>query len=169
MLRRVLLGLLKGGLIGALLGALVLFGLGITTLSGWAGYLAAVLGGVTVALIAGKPIWEKGAWVEVLLKSVAGALGGAGLFYVIDRYFGASGDAAGGSALAGQPLLVLPLVATILAMLFEADNTGDDQESPSPSKKQRVESLAAEPLESDAEEPAPGETQARRRSTRAGS
>ena len=168
MLRRLLFGLLKGGLLGAALGALLVFGLGVPALAGFGGYLAVMLTGVLVALVAGKPIWEKGAWVEVLLKGVVAALLSAGAFYVIAHYVTGTAATADLVPFGQQPLFVLPGVATLLAMLFEADNTKDDG-PPDPSEKKRVDMADNVFEEDDAADQIAPELEASHKSRRAGS
>src|SRR5690349_5624070 len=127
MLRRILLGVLKGTLIGGLVGVLFVYGLGIPLLAGFAGYLAAIVTGIVVALLAGKPIWARGAWIEVLLKGVAAALLGAGALYGVRAFLDASLAVGplGQGLLSELPLVMLPLVATLLAVFFEVDNTAE--------------------------------------------
>lgn len=142
MLRRLLLGVLKGTLIGAFVGSLMVFVLGVSLMTGFLGYLAAVFTGVCVALLAGKPIWTRGAWIEVLLKGVAAAVLGAGLLYGVRSFLDTSlalGSLGVGS-LSQLPLVMLPLLATVLAVFFEVDNTDEPAERSAgdPQKKLRV-------------------------------
>lgn len=131
MLRRLLLGFLKGGLVGGALGAVLVFGLGITALTGLLAYAMTVAAGIIVALVAGKPIWAKGAWVEVLLKAVAAVPAAAGLVFAARHVLqGTISLGPLGSGPASQlPLVMLPLVTTLLATFFEMDNT-DEQGAP---------------------------------------
>ncbi len=162
MLRRFLLGTLEGALIGAALGALLVYGLHIALLAGVLGYLAAVVTGLCVAAIAGKPIWARGAWVEVLLKAIAAAaLGAAGMF-LMRHYLDVSLSAGplGTGLPAELPLVALPFLATVLAIFFELDNTGDDEEI-APAKAsvrepelKRFPEQDASPLEEEDAEPA---------------
>jgi hypothetical protein len=125
MLLRLVLGLLKGGVLGGAIAALLVFGLGVANLTGLFAYLSVMLTSVLVALVAGKPIWARGAWVEVLLKGVAAATLSAGLMYAMQRYL--PGEVAiGATPLSQLPLFYLPSVAMLLAIFFEIDN--DDTE-----------------------------------------
>lgn len=129
MLRRLLLGLLKGSLIGAGIGSLLVFGFGVPLLNGGFAYLAVVLTGVFVALLTGKPVWTRGAWVEVLLKGIAAALLAAGLLFGVQRYLDTAltlGPNLTGS-LSQLPIVILPLVATVLSIFFEVDNTDEPE------------------------------------------
>ena len=140
MLRRLLLGVLKGTLIGALLGSLLVFVLGVSLMTGFLSYLAAVFTGVCVALLAGKPIWARGAWIEVLLKGVAAAVLGAGLLYGVRTFLDTSlalGSLGTGS-LSQLPLVMLPLLATVLAVFFEVDNTDEPAERPEDDRQKRL-------------------------------
>ncbi len=149
MLKRLLIGLVKGVLVGGFLGVVLVKGFGIVTMGVWAAYLLAVLAGVLSGLVAGKPIWTAGARVEATLKAAVGALLGAGLMYVVQRWLGLHLDLGPlGQGSVGQlPIVSLPLIAAALSMLFEIDNTGNDEpEAKAPgtaAKKQRVAGGAA--------------------------
>lgn len=142
MLRRFLLGMLKGILIGGLVGSLWVFGLGLPLMAGFPSYLAAIFTSVCVALLAGKPIWARGAWIEVLLKSIAAALLGSGVLYAVRNWLDTlvSAGPLGQGALSELPLLMLPLVATLLAVFFELDNTDEPgtESSNANSRRQRI-------------------------------
>jgi len=127
MLRRLLVGVLKGTLIGGLVASLWVYGLGIPLVVGVLGYVAAILTGVFAALVAGKPIWARGAWIEVLLKSVVAALLGAGVMYAFRSWLDAaiSVGPLGEGLLSTLPFVMLPLLATVLAVFFEVDNTDE--------------------------------------------
>lgn len=132
MLKRLLIGLVKGVLLGGVLGLVLVKGLGMATMGVWAAYLLAVVAGVLSGLVAGKPIWAEGARIEAGLKAVVGALLGAGLMYGVRRWLGLHLDLGqfGQGSVADLPIVSLPLVATALSMLFELDNTGDDEDEP---------------------------------------
>jgi hypothetical protein len=140
MLRRLLLGLLKGTLLGGALGLVLVFGFGVSSLTGVPAYGAAILAGVCAALVAGKPIWASGAWVEVLLKSIAAAAVSVVLLWVMRTYLPVSASLGplGSGPLSGLPLFVLPGLASLLAILFELDNNGDVPASVAPRPNQRV-------------------------------
>lgn len=148
MLKRLLMGLVKGVLVGGLLGVVLVKGLGIATMGVWLAYGLAVITGVLSGLVAGKPIWAKGARIEASLKAVVGALLGAGAMYVIQRWLGVHLDLGQfGQGSVGQlPIVSLPLVATALSLLYEIDNTGgdeDESEAPSTSGKKQKKRVAA--------------------------
>jgi len=168
MLRRILLGVLKGTLIGALVGVLFVYGLGIPLLAGVAGYLAAIVTGVFVALLAGKPIWASGAWIEVLLKGVAAAVLGAGALWAVRAFLEASISVGplGQGLLSELPFVMLPLVATLLAVFFEVDNTDEPEATPpgDHAKRLRVNGDGAASDEADALEPASERAEQRRAS-----
>lgn len=52
MLKRALLGLVKGAVVGGLLGVAFVFGLGMPVFAAWAAYLGAVLTGALTGLLA---------------------------------------------------------------------------------------------------------------------
>lgn len=138
MLRRILFGLLKGALVGGVLGALLVFGLGMPVMQPWLAYLAAVVTGALTGLVAGKPIWTAGARVEAGLKAAVGAvIAGLGML-ALRKWLNVNLDlgALGKGGLGSLSIASLPLIATVLGLLFEADNTGE--EGP-PETKKRVE------------------------------
>lgn len=131
------------GLVGGAVAALAVKVFGIVTLSALAAYPLAVLVGVLVGLLAGKPIWAKGARVEAGLKAAFGALVASGLMYALRTWLGFDLDlsSAGlGQGAAGLlPVIAFPSVAFVLSLLFEVDNMfgkGDDQADQG--KKKRV-------------------------------
>lgn len=140
MVGRVLLGVLKGLLIGGLVSGGVLWGLGVTTFGGpLIATLLAVITGILVGFLAGKPIWASGARIEAYLKAAVGALLAALLMWLVRRYLGEIPDLSSlGIEVSGPvgeiPWLTLPLIGAVLALLFDLDNTGDEEEV----KKARV-------------------------------
>ena len=171
MLKRTLVGLLKGIVVGAVLGLAVVYGLGMPVFAAWVAYLAAVLTGALTGLVAGRAIWEKGARIEAGLKAAAGAVVAAGAMFAIRKWLNVPADlGALGKGLLGElPIASLPLIATGLALFFEIDNTG---ESAQPPAKKRVDAVgqlrldgngAAEERElGEANEDVPASEEARR-------
>lgn len=134
MVKRLVVGLVKGLVTGAVVAALLVQGLHLASFGGaLLAYVAAVVTGVLVGLVAGKPIWSKGARIEAGLKAFAGALLAAGAMYAIRRWLNMHVDltalSAGAGALGELPATSLPLLATVLAVIFELDNTGDDEDA----------------------------------------
>lgn len=171
MVGRLVIGLVKGVLVGAVLAAVLVLGLHIETFGGALfAYLAAVVSGVLVGFVAGKPIWQKGARIEAGLKAFAGALLAAGAMFAIRRWLGMHVDLsafhAGSGAIGDLPATSLPLVATALAVIFELDNTGDDDASPRESAKAtraRVAAGSAAGALDEEDEPEAGARQTRRK------
>jgi hypothetical protein len=161
------MGLLKGALVGGLLGAVCIYGLGMPVVAAWLAYLGAVLAGALTGLVAGRPIWAKGARIEAGLKAGAGALLAAAGMFAIRKWLGVSLDlgALGHGVIGDLPIVAFPMVATALALFFEIDNTGGE---PEPPKKTRVESVelgsdaAAEAEEAPLEEEEDAVDKARR-------
>jgi hypothetical protein len=125
MLRRLGLGFLKGLIVGAGVGAAFQLGLA-WTLPGLAGYLAAMGTGATAGVLAGRPPWKHDAWIESLLKAVAG-LGVGALVYWLTSYVDAPIPLDLPGAIAGTPwravpLVALPLVGAVFGTLVELDN-----------------------------------------------
>lgn len=168
MLRRLLLGVLKGILIGGLVGSLLVFGLGMPLMTGFLSYLAAIVTGVGAALLAGKPVWARGAWIEVLLKSVAAAVLGFGVLYAVRNWLDTTLSAGplGQGSFSELPLLMLPLVATVLAVFFEIDNTDEPpaETRDGDAKRLRVNGEAEDADQTGALEPASERAEQRRAS-----
>lgn len=129
MLKRLLVGLILGLLIGGLVG----FGVAQvlpTAMAGILGYALAAATGVLVGLVAGKPIWAKGAAVEAGLKAVVGALLGAGILFGL-RFLSLQIPAVAdvpAAEIGRHAIAPLLAVATLLAIFYELDNTGGDEE-----------------------------------------
>jgi hypothetical protein len=146
MVRRLILGPIKGLLIGGALALILVKGLGVMTFGAAVAYSCAALTGVLAGLLAGKPVWAKDARVEAGLKAVVGAGLAAGLMFALRRWAGipldVSGFGGGAGALGELPLVSLPLIAITLALLFDLDNTRDEAASTeaggTPVPKQRV-------------------------------
>lgn len=161
MLKRVLVGLLKGVLVGGALGAGLAMGLGVVVFPAWLAYVMAIVTGAATGLVAGKPIWAKDARIEAGLKAVAGAVV-AGLAMVgIRQWLGVNIDLGelGKGALGDLPLTSLPLVATLLALFFEIDNTGEPPKAEGekrqrvPAEKSRLDNLLEDIVEEEAPPP----------------
>jgi hypothetical protein len=142
MFKRLFVGLFVGIVMGGLAAAALIKGLHVLTFAS-AGmgvtlaYVAALATGACVALIAGKPVWAKGAWIEVGLKAFFGSLLAAGGMFALRRWVGMSVDltqfGAGAGTLGSLPATALPIIATGLSVLFELDNT-DPPEEKAPAK-----------------------------------
>lgn len=165
MLKRLILGLVKGLAIGGALGAALFFGVQSVQQGGVAGVAAYglyALIGALAGVLAGKPPWLKGAWVESLLKGLFGLAVGAGLFALASRFLGGQNPvmvpAFGGGAemaLFKHPLLMAPGIATIYAMLVELDNTGEVE--PEPKSGVRIRSIDDIKVDEDEEAEASSE------------
>jgi len=130
---RLLVGLIKGILLGGIIGY-ALSAAGLTLLPAWAAYGGAVLVGLLVALVAGKPIWAEDARIEVGAKAVAGAVVAPGLMALVRNFlemglpFSPSTlpgvAAADGITLGTFAITSFAIVAAVLAGFFDADNDG---------------------------------------------
>lgn len=142
---RVILGLLKGGLIGAAIGAGA-FKLGIT-----GGLLAlvtyAVIGGV-VGMLCGRPPWRQDTFWTTALKGIFGAVIGGALFWGAGKLFGgahlafaAKLGAPADRPLVDIPLLLGPVVGALWGLFVEVDDGGSTDKTaakagqPAPKKK----------------------------------
>jgi hypothetical protein len=153
MFKRLISGLVIGIVMGALAAAAVIKGLGVVSFLDQSGlaYVAALATGAFVGLVAGKPVWAKGAWIEVGLKAFFGSLLAAGGMFALRKWGGMSLDlssiGAGAGELRDLPSATLPLLATALSVLYEVDNTDSPVERNGvrtiPSPKTRVASMKA--------------------------
>jgi hypothetical protein len=134
MVKRLGLGMLIGAIVGALFaaGAIAAFqGAGMWTNAIFAYVFAAATGGLT-GLVAGKPIWAKGAMIEAWLKAFVGALLAAAGMFALGKWGGDAPLAIAQlhitkDALAAQPATSLPIVAAVLGALFGLDNTPEKE------------------------------------------
>jgi hypothetical protein len=138
MIVRLLKGLAIGLALGGGVGAALFFGAGIWQMGPLVAYGVAAALGVLTGLFAGKPIWSTDGKIEAGLKAVAGALVAAGFMFAARRWvqvdvpnalvppglFNATHPLSPHWASISQaPLVVLPAIATALALFFELDNT----------------------------------------------
>jgi hypothetical protein len=140
MFKRLIVGIVIGIVMGALAAAAVVKGLAVTSFldRSMLAYVAALATGAFVGLVAGKPVWAKGAWIEVGLKAFFGSLLAAGGMFALRKWGGMSLDLSAIGAGAGQirdlPTVTLPVIATVLSVLYEVDNTESPAESGSVAK-----------------------------------
>jgi hypothetical protein len=124
---RLLLGLLKGGVVGAAIGAGA-FKLGIS-----GGFLAfvtyAVVGGLT-GILCGRPPWRQDTVWTTALKGIFGAVIGGVLYWGAGKLFGGMHVAFAGKLgvpdrpLVDLPVLVGPLVGAVWGAFVELDDGG---------------------------------------------
>ena len=139
MLKRLLTGLVLGLVVGSIFGY-ALFRVAPDAMSGVLGYAFAALVGVVIGLVAGKPIWAKGAGVEAGLKAAIGAVLGCGLLLAL-RYVPLHVPALGEvpAAQLGRHLIgSLAAISTLLAVFYELDNSGDDDSAKHAPTRKRV-------------------------------
>ena len=160
-LLRLLSGLLKGLVLGAVAG-FALAKLGFAVPAALVAYGAAAILGVLVACIAGKPIWAKGARIEVGMKALVGALLAPALLYVARRWVsfelpfdlgGMVGLESVKAPIGTWAITSYAMVAAVLAGFFDVDN--DPRSEPAVKDKagkpgaQRIETGAAAPGDHD--------------------
>lgn len=129
MLKRLIVGIILGVVIGGLLGY-GLFQVLPGVMAGVLGYAFAAATGVIVGLVAGKPIWAKGAQIEAGLKAFVGALLSMGLLFGI-RFIGLTIPEVAGipaAEIGRHAVASLVTISTLLAIFYEVDNTGGDEE-----------------------------------------
>lgn len=125
---RVILGLLKGGLIGAAIGAGA-FKLGIA-----GGFLAlvvyAVIGGV-VGMLCGRPPWRQDTFWTTALKGIFGAVIGGALYWGAGKLFGGAHlafvtklGAPADRPVIDIPLLLGPVIGAAWGLFVEVDDGG---------------------------------------------
>jgi hypothetical protein len=127
---RVLLGLVKGGMVGAVVGfAASRVGLG----AGATAWLVYGVVGFLVGLVCGKPPWRQETVWTSIVKGVIGLAVCMGLFWVSRKVFGGMqapaqllaplgvGD---GRALVSVPALLGPLIGIVYGVFVEVDDGG---------------------------------------------
>ena len=164
MVKRLFVGLFLGAVIGAIVAAILVQGLGMTTfdasvLGPTAAYLAALVTGALTGLVAGKPIWSGDGKMEAGLKAFFGALLALGGMFVLRQWVHVTTDLsalkAGADELGHLPAASLPVIAAVLAMVFELDNSGEAKEKDGASKRpadSKVRVGAEEDADADAED-----------------
>ena len=134
MVRRLVLGLLKGLALGGAVAAALVAGLGVTRVETWLAFVCATMTGLLAGLVTGKPLWAQNAKVEAGLKGFFGALLAAGGLFALRTWFNPGLDLtafnAGEGPLAELPAAYLPLLAGVLGALFEVDNTPSGTSTP---------------------------------------
>jgi hypothetical protein len=135
---RLLLGLLKGGVVGAALGAGA-FKLGIA--GGVLGTITyAVIGGL-VGILCGKPPWRQDTVWTTTLKGIFGAVVGGAIYWGLGKLLPGTHLAftaklgAPDRALIDIPLLIGPLVGAIWGAFVELDDGGSSAAKPKPAQK----------------------------------
>lgn len=142
MLKRLLIGVIKGLLVGAAIGSALHFGLGWTTAAGLFAYLLAMGSGATAGVLAGKPPWRQQAWIESVLKSVAGLGVGALAYWGASTWLAAPlplevPGIASGTPWTEMTLGITTATAAVFGALVELDNTDDDSKG-KPKRNVRV-------------------------------
>jgi hypothetical protein len=122
---RVLLGLLKGGLVGAAVG----FGAWKAGIAGGpAAYLVYGVVGLLVGIVCGRAIWRQETLVTPALKGVFGFLVGMGLYWVVGKTIGGlrlpftAQLGLPDHPLAGLPMLLAPVVGIVYGVFVEVDD-----------------------------------------------
>lgn len=128
MLKRLLLGLVIGLVVGGGI-AYGLFQLLPGAMAGGLGYVFAAVTGILVGLVAGKPIWAKGALIEAGLKATIGAALACGLLFGL-RFLHVDIPAIADiphEEIGRHAITSLASIATLLAVFYEIDNSGGDE------------------------------------------
>jgi ABC-type arginine transport system permease subunit len=124
---RVVLGLLKGGLIGAAIG-FGAFRLGIE--GGALGFVVYALVGLMVGLLVGKPPWRQETIWTSIIKGIFGLLIAMGLYWGGRKLLGgthlafATGLGAPDKAVVDIPFLLGPVIGALYGIFVEVDDTG---------------------------------------------
>lgn len=166
MVKRLLLGLLKGLVIAGALGALFFYAFGLHAVSGVGAFLLAGLATMIAGVFAGQPPWKAGAWVGSILKGLFGFGLGAGLYWVLQRFapgtdISAMLRASEPTTLATAPVTFMPIVASVYAMLVELDDGAVEGSTADPSLQKktgiRVENIDVGEDESEGHEVSAGQ------------
>jgi hypothetical protein len=149
MIVRLLKGLLIGLVLGGAVGAGLHFGAGVWQMGTVVAYTVAAALGVLTGLFAGKPIWSSDGKIEAGLKALAGGLIAAAAMFALRRWvhmeiphalvpaglFNTTHPMSPQwTSISQSPLVVLPAIATALALFFELDNTPSGEGSAKPSR-----------------------------------
>jgi hypothetical protein len=130
---RVVLGLIKGGLVGAGIGFLA-FKLGVT--AGVPAFIAYGVIGALAGVVAGRPPWKQETLWTSLLKGIFGFGIGLLLFWGAHKLFGglrlgfATGMGAPDRPLVEVPFLLGPLIGALWGILIEVDDAGSKSTTP---------------------------------------
>lgn len=165
MLKRLILGLVKGLVLGGVVGAAITFGLATASLGGVAAYALYALVAAFAGVLAGRPPWVKGAWVESVLKGLFGVAVGVGLYALASRFLLMPlPNLAGGEPLAAalQPMLMAPAIGAIYAALIELDNTGEAEPEPTGVRVRSVDDIKVDEDEEDVAAQTRSDAKARR-------
>jgi hypothetical protein len=123
---RLVLGVLKGGLVGVAIGAGA-WKLGIG--GGVIAYIAYGVVGALVGVVCGKALWRQETFWTPLLKGIFGFLIGCGLFWGARRLLGgmhlafATGLGAPDRPLVEIPYLLGPLIGLVYGAFVEVDDS----------------------------------------------
>lgn len=143
MVKRLLLGLLKGLVIAGALGALFFYAFGMHAVSGVGAFLLAGLATLVAGIFAGQPPWKKGAWIGSILKGVFGFALGAGLYWLVQK-FAPGVDLQGvlrssePTTIATAPLTFMPIVGAIYSMLVEVDDGAEEGSTADPASEKKT-------------------------------
>jgi len=143
MVKRLVLGLLKGLVIAGALGALFFYAFGLHAVSGVGAYLLAGLATLVAGIFAGQPPWKKGAWIGSILKGVFGFALGAGMYWLVQKF--APGmdlqrvlRANEPTTIATAPLTFMPIVGAIYSMLVEIDDGAEEGSTADPASEKKT-------------------------------
>lgn len=132
---RVLLGLLKGGLVGAAVGfAAWKAGIG----GGAAAYLVYGVVGLLVGVVCGRAIWRQETLVTPVLKGIFGFAIGLGLYWVASKTIGGirlpftAQLGLPDQPLGALPMLLAPVIGVVYGVFVEVDD--GDRKGAAPAK-----------------------------------
>ena len=127
---RLLLGLLKGGIVGAAVGFVATrMGLG----AGATSWLVYGIVGFLVGVVCGKPPWRQETLWTSIIKGVFGLLVCMGLFWVAQKLLGGMKvpvsltealGVADGQALVSVPMVLGPIIGIAFGIIVELDDGG---------------------------------------------
>jgi hypothetical protein len=131
---RVVLGLIKGGIIGAAVG----FGAFRLGLAGGAlGFIVYAAVGALVGVLGGRPPWRQETLWTSLIKGLFGLLVSMGLYWGARKLLGqthlsfATGLGAPDQPLVDLPFLLAPIIGAIYGIFVEVDDAGGSTSAPS--------------------------------------
>jgi len=131
MLKRLLVGWIKGLLFGGAVGAAIHFGLHWSAVDNLLGFLIAMGACATTGVLTGRAPWQAGAWIESLLKGIVGAGVGALLYWLGTKIgsFALPFDLGlpEGTPWFAAPIVFAPAIASLYGAVIELDNTGESR------------------------------------------
>ena len=143
MVKRLVLGLLKGFVISGALGALFFYAFGLQAVSGVGAFMLAGLATLVAGIFAGQPPWKQGAWIGSILKGIFGFVLGTGLYWIVQKFapgmdLQALLRSSEPTTLATAPIAFMPIVGAVYSMLVEVDDGAEEGSTADPALQKKT-------------------------------